>query len=101
MSLHLAVESCAEHAARREFLWEGRFSDDDFLQVRVGSGAVALCCPVRVDVGSNPLADHDPDLLALAHGVVAQYAHLSADPVAASLRAVGTFAISGLPSATR
>ncbi len=99
--LYPALSHLVEVAAHRETLWERRSADADFLQVRLGSGVVPLCCPVRVDTGSNLLSEHDPDLLAQAHTLVTQYAQLDDAPIPVGLQALGTLAINGNAASTR
>jgi S-DNA-T family DNA segregation ATPase FtsK/SpoIIIE len=101
LRLHPDPTTLAARVAQREFVWERRLLDDDFLQVRVGVGVAPLCCPVRVDAASNPLAEYNPDLLAQAHALVGQFAQCADEPVALSLRDAGTVAISGGHAATR
>ncbi len=87
----------------RERFWERRRTDEDFLQVRLGLGSQPLCCQVRLDLGNAPGAEYnyEPDLLAYARSIAAQYDHLESAPITISLNAIGVLAINGQRAATR
>ncbi len=80
---------------RRQNLWERRRDDDDFLQVRIGLGPKPLSCALRLDLGSNPLVEYDPDLFSRAQDLVNRYVVLPWAPVVQPLRQVGTIAVTG------
>lgn len=82
-------------------LWERAITDDDFLRVRLGTGVVPLSTAVRVDVGSNPLADFDADLLAKAQALASKYAQLADAPITIGLRDQHAVTIQGTPEETR
>jgi DNA segregation ATPase FtsK/SpoIIIE, S-DNA-T family len=86
---------------RYEYVWERRPADRDFLSVRIGSGATPLCCRVRVDLGSNPMTEHDTALLAQAQSMVSKYEQVPDSPVVIPLRPCGSLAITGDLSITR
>jgi len=86
---------------RRERLWERRPSDDDFLAVRVGRGMVPLECRVRLDLGSDPLAEHDPELLGAARRLVDGATSLPDMPLAVPLGRYGVVTVIGAPERTR
>jgi len=86
---------------RRERLWERRPSDDDFLAVRVGHGTVPLDCRVRLDLGGDPLAEHDPELLGAARRLVDDAMALPDMPLVVPLGRYGVVAVVGTPERTR
>ncbi len=73
--LYPDTEQLAEIVLRRKYLWERQVNDFDFLDVRVGTGLIPLCRPVRLDISSDPLArsKYDPVLLAEAELLVSTY----------------------------
>lgn len=80
---------------RRQNLWERRRENDDFLAVRIGLGPKQLSSAVRLDLGSNPLVEYDPDLLSRAQDLVSRFATLPWAPMVQPLRQVGTLAVIG------
>src|SRR6266536_2669287 len=82
-------------------VWERSPPDEDFLETRLGRGTVGLAAPVRLDLGRDPLADHDPKLLATARDLAVRCARLDDLPVAVSLRRLGVLAVRGHPEAAR
>ena len=98
--LYPAPAALAAVATARDALWERRSFDDDFLTVRIGQGVAPLCCPVQVDVGGNPLADYDEELMAKARGVAAQFAQVDGAPVTLALRDFRLVTLAGAPAAT-
>jgi len=74
----------------RQHLWERRPDDQDFLHVRVGLGPKPLACPVRLELGQNPLLEYEPEQLTQAQALVARYATIPWAPVVIPLRAAGT-----------
>jgi DNA segregation ATPase FtsK/SpoIIIE, S-DNA-T family len=80
---------------RREQLWERRYNDEDFLNIRIGTGVVPLCQPLRLDTGSNPMAEFEPELLNQARQLVASYENIQNMPISIPLRSLGVLAISG------
>jgi S-DNA-T family DNA segregation ATPase FtsK/SpoIIIE len=84
-----------------ERVWERSATDEDFLEVRLGVGEVPLAAPARLDLGHDPLADHEPELLARARGLVGQSTRVHGLPVTVPLRRLGVVAVHGPPSATR
>src|SRR4051812_46366123 len=79
----------------RARVWERRPNHSDFLDVRLGDGDVPLAAPVQLDLGGDPLAEHDPELLDEAESLVAELAVLRGAPVTVSLAALGSLAIVG------
>jgi S-DNA-T family DNA segregation ATPase FtsK/SpoIIIE len=101
--LYPAASEIASGLVNRERFWERRRTDEDFLHVRIGAGSAPLCCRVRLDLGGAPGAEYnyEPDLLAYARSIVAQYDHLESAPITIPLRNIGLLAINGQRSATR
>ncbi|MEO7001610.1 MAG: type VII secretion protein EccCa [Ktedonobacterales bacterium] len=87
--------------AKRENIWERRPADEDFLDVRVGVSATPLCCPLRLDTGSNPMAEQDTELTPKALSLISKYAQLTDSPVVINIRDLGPMAITGKRDATR
>jgi len=85
----------------RRHLWERRRDDGDFLEVRIGSGDVTLAAPLRLDLGSNPLAEHEQDLLAEARGLVEEHRTLEMAPVTVPAARLGSLAVVGHPEEGR
>jgi S-DNA-T family DNA segregation ATPase FtsK/SpoIIIE len=82
-------------------LWERRPTDADFLTVRIGRGPVPLVAPARLDVGHDPLAEHDPELLLAAEELVRRATWLPDAPVPISLRHLQVLTLTGPPARTR
>jgi len=99
--LHPDVAALAPLVDAADRVWERSPPDEDFLETRLGRGAVGLAAPVRLDLGRDPLADHDPKLLATARDLAVRCARLDGLPVAVSLRRLGVLAVRGHPEAAR
>jgi len=82
-------------------LWERRFEDRDFLQVRAGVGTMRLSRSVRVDLGPNPFIQYVPELRAEAEKLVSEYTQLTHAPIPIELATVGTLAVTGDSRVTR
>lgn len=78
-----------------DWLWERRPTDADFLLVRIGTSVAPLCVPLRLDLGNNPLAEFDTELLPQAQQLVAQYEYIPDVPQAINIHTVGSLAIVG------
>ena len=98
--LYPSLEALPQVVGEREALWERALHDEDFLRVRIGTGVVPLSTSVQVDIGSNPLADFDPDLLNKAHTVASQYAQMADAPITLDLRKLAVISIQGTPEQT-
>lgn len=99
--LHPDSMRLVAHIIRREYLWERRLEDQDFLHVRVGVGATPLCCDVRLDLGNNPMmVKFVPDLRSQAEALVDAYKYRDDIPIALPLRHIGTLAVIGSRSLT-
>lgn len=79
----------------REYVWERRPTDDDFMDVRIGESATPLCCHVRLDLDANPLAEHDPVLAPLAQSMISKYDQIPDAPVVIPLRGTRAMAVTG------
>jgi S-DNA-T family DNA segregation ATPase FtsK/SpoIIIE len=101
--LYPAAAQIAAGLVNKERFWERRRTDGDFLHVRVGAGSAPLCCRVRLDLGATPGAEYnyEPDLLAYARSIAAQYDHLESAPITIPLRDIGLLAITGQYTASR
>jgi S-DNA-T family DNA segregation ATPase FtsK/SpoIIIE len=100
--LYPPYEELAERVERREYLWERRPTDFDFMLTRIGLGPGPLCSPLRLDVGgADFMVQYVPDLRAQAEALVAEYSYLDDMAALVPLRSLGTLAISGEPAATR
>jgi S-DNA-T family DNA segregation ATPase FtsK/SpoIIIE len=84
-----------------ERVWERSPADEDFLEVRLGRGVVELAAPVRLDLGHDPLADHDPELLTFARDLARRCSPLDGLPVTVPLRRLGVLTVRGHPEAAR
>lgn len=96
-----AVTDLLAVVRQRMDLWERSYKDADFLQVRLGSGVMPLSANVRIDLGGNPLAEYDADLLARAHAVASQHAQLADAPITLALRETNVVTIQGSADQTR
>ncbi|HJT56301.1 MAG TPA: type VII secretion protein EccCa [Ktedonobacteraceae bacterium] len=96
-------EQIAHVVAQRTYLWERRAEDLDFLHVRIGTTRIPLCCPLLLNVGSDPMtrAKFDSVLLTEAERLVNTYKELGNEPFVFSLRNIGTLSIIGSQAATR
>ncbi|HLG63197.1 MAG TPA: type VII secretion protein EccCa [Ktedonosporobacter sp.] len=99
--LHPPLEQLQARVRLQEYLWERRLNDNDFLTVRAGTGTVPLCCPLRLDLGSNIYVDYNADVLNEARSLEATYAQVSMMPVVISLRSFGALSICGRSVQTR
>lgn len=101
LRLYPDYQELAYRVERREYLWERRPEDYDFMQVRIGLGPVELCNHVRLDLGTSMMVQFVPDLKTHAESLVTEYAYLDDMPALISLRTIGTLAINGNPAQTR
>jgi DNA segregation ATPase FtsK/SpoIIIE, S-DNA-T family len=99
--LHPELDSLSRLVEAGERVWERSATDEDFLEVRVGVGEVPLAAPVRLDLGHDPLADHEPELLARAEDLVKRSTQLRALPLTVPLGHAGVVTVHGRPTAAR
>ena len=90
-----------ELAAAREHLWERRPGDADFLSVRTGRGPVAHAGRPRLDLGGNPLAEHEQALVDEAQRVLDRWRAVEDVPVAIALTAAPVISLVGPPERAR
>jgi len=76
-------------------VWERWPTDPDFLEVRVGVGAVALATPLRVDPGANPMAEIDPIAAQAAQRLLSRQSTVPDLPVCIQLHDAGIVSIVG------
>jgi S-DNA-T family DNA segregation ATPase FtsK/SpoIIIE len=81
--------------AGRSHLWERRPGDGDFLAFRIGTAAVPLACPVRLDLSEDPLAEYQPELYEQARALVARWRTVDEVSVVASLSDVSVVTLTG------
>jgi S-DNA-T family DNA segregation ATPase FtsK/SpoIIIE len=99
--LHPDLDWLLRLVAAGERVWDRSATDEDFLEVRVGIGEVPLAAPVRLDLGHDPLADHEPELLTRAEDLVERSTRLRELPLTVALRRAGVVAVHGPPGAAR
>ena len=73
---------------RREGLWERRPDDKDFLTLRAGRGSLPHAGRPRLDLGHNPVAEYDVQLVEDASTLVAHWSSLRDVPVGVPLQGV-------------
>ncbi|WP_052888362.1 type VII secretion protein EccCa [Thermogemmatispora carboxidivorans] len=94
--LYPSYEELAERVECRQYLWERRPTDFDFMMTRIGFGPGPLCCPLRLDSSdANFMVQYVPELRAQAEALVAEYSYLNDMAATIPLRSFGTLAISG------
>jgi S-DNA-T family DNA segregation ATPase FtsK/SpoIIIE len=81
----------------RDQVWGRSPGDEDFLEVRLGLGRVELAAPVRLDLGRDPMADHDPELLDRARDLARRCSSVDRLPVRVALRRLGVLTVRGHP----
>ncbi len=100
--LYPSYEKLADLVEQREYLWERRPTDLDFLSVRIGTGPAPLCRPLRLDLDPNDfLTQFVPDLRAQAEGLISEFNYLDDLSATISLRGLGLLSIAGDPERTR
>lgn len=85
----------AKNVVDRQYLWERRPGDRDFLSISLGSGPAPLSCPISLNLGPDPMVKYELDLRTKAEALVAQYHHLEDEPAVVSLLSAGVLAITG------
>ncbi|MBA3822707.1 MAG: type VII secretion protein EccCa [Ktedonobacterales bacterium] len=101
LRLYPSVATLSEVIASRTALWERSFQDADFLRVRVGVGVMPLSSQVKLDMGPNPLADFDTDLLMKAQAVASKYMQVDDTPITLNLTEHTVISVQGTPEQTR
>ena len=80
---------------KRANVWERRPDHRDFLQVRLGTGAVPLDREIDFDLGMNPLAEYQAHSLQEARKLVERRGTLRGEPVVVDLAEIGILAVTG------
>lgn len=99
--LYPTYEELAKRVEQREYLWERRPSDVDFMGVRIGVGPGPLCRRLRLDLGENMMVQFVAELRTRAESLVAEYGYLDDIPAVIPLGAIGTLAVHGKRAQTR
>ncbi|WP_432990727.1 type VII secretion protein EccCb [Dactylosporangium sp. CA-233914] len=76
-------------------VWERRRSDDDFLKVRLGRGAVQLTTPIELNPQTDPLTDYDWESLAAAHRLVERFGRVADQPMVVDVGGAGVISVLG------
>ena len=74
--LYPSYERLVERVEEREFLWERRSGDSDFLRTRIGSGPGPLSCSLKLENDTNFMVQAIPELRAQAEALVTEYNYL-------------------------
>ncbi|HEY7348381.1 MAG TPA: type VII secretion protein EccCb [Ktedonobacterales bacterium] len=93
--LHPPLATLAACVERREYLWERRITDADFLQVRLAADVAPLCCPLTIEQDKNPLAEYDRDCLTEARLLLAKYSQVENVPLVSPLSTLGALVMTG------
>lgn len=86
---------------RREGLWERRRSDDDALEIRVGRGPVPHASKPTLELGLNPVAEHEDGLVDEARAVEEKWKTLRRAPVTIDLAREPVLSVAGDRAAAR
>ncbi|MGC8461116.1 MAG: type VII secretion protein EccCb [Candidatus Dormibacteria bacterium] len=86
--------------SQRDHIWERRRTDQDFTEVRIGTGEQHISRVLKFDLGSNPLANYDPVILTAAQHMLSRFQAIPDLPLTISLQKLGSLAIVG-PSFAR
>jgi S-DNA-T family DNA segregation ATPase FtsK/SpoIIIE len=97
--LYPDIDGLVDVVAQRDFLWERRPTDADFLTVRVGRAPA----PLRgsIDFQEDFRANYDLELLTAVRALISQHSHIDDQPSTISLPPLGTLAITGPLDAAR
>ncbi len=93
--LHPPLATLVSCVERREYLWERRLSDSDFLDVRLAADVAPLCCPLTIEQDKSPLAEYDRECLTEARLLLAKYSQVENVPLVSHLGTLGTLVVSG------
>lgn len=86
---------------RRDGLWERRRADDDALRVRLGRGPVPHAAAPILELGLNPVAEHEDGLVEEARAIEEKWATLRRAPVTVDLAEEPVLSIAGDRAAAR
>jgi DNA segregation ATPase FtsK/SpoIIIE, S-DNA-T family len=94
--LYPSYEELVMRVEQREYLWERRPADSDFLSVRIGAGPGPLCCRLRLDQSQQDFSVQlIPDLRAQAESLINEYSHLDDLSATIPLRLFNVLTITG------
>ena len=82
-------------AHSRTRVWERRLHHRDFLSVRLGTGSVESLVYPQVDLGTDPMTELEPELLAAAQAIEGATGILEGLPIVVDLDRTGCLAIVG------
>lgn len=100
--LYPSYEELADRVERRQYLWERRPTDRDFLTVRLGTGPGPLCSPLRLDLaGQHFMTQYVPELRAQADALIDEYSYLDELPAVVALQRYSVLAITGKQAQAR
>src|SRR5579884_1019625 len=88
-------------ACRRTRVWERRPEHPDFARVRIGTGAVPLSAPLRLEDEADLPPERDPHLVAAARRLVEGCGTVPNQPVTVDLRAHPVLSLLGPRDRTR
>jgi S-DNA-T family DNA segregation ATPase FtsK/SpoIIIE len=88
-------------ACRRTRVWERRPEHPDFARVRIGTGAVPLSTPLRLEDEADLPPERDPHLVAAARRLVERCGTVPNQPVTVDLRAHPVLSLLGPRGRTR
>src|SRR5579884_634718 len=91
--LYPDIPGLVDVVAQRDFLWERRPTDADFLTVRVGRAPAPL--RGNIDFYEDFRANYDLELLTAVRALISQHSHIDDQPSTISLPPLGTLAITG------
>jgi S-DNA-T family DNA segregation ATPase FtsK/SpoIIIE len=91
--LYPDLPALLEVATQRNFLWERRPTDPDFLTVRVGLAPAPLSC--KVEFQEDYRVNYNPELLLAARDLTSRKRYLDQLPVTIPLPRLGTVAVRG------
>lgn len=94
LALHPSPLQLGSTIRNPEQLWERRRSDTDFLEVRVGAGAMPWH-QLSLPVGNNPVQPFDTIMAGEAETLINTYSRVAGMPATVSLRGIGTVAVVG------
>jgi S-DNA-T family DNA segregation ATPase FtsK/SpoIIIE len=98
---HPAPEALWTVAVSPARVWERRWGDRDFLEVRVGVGPRPLARPIRIESAAGPLTEIDAVSAHAARRLLARHAAVAGLPLTVRLAEAGMVAIAGHPPTAR
>lgn len=87
---------------QREYLWERRPADGDFLDVRIGGGPGPLCCRLQLDQNQQDfMVQYIPELRVQAESLINEYSYLDNLSATIPLRQFNVLTVTGERPRTR